>query len=456
MNARSIEDGVEVVSAQQPDPPAQIPSKNMQAVDRSRKRLIFLGFLITFVGIGGLGAWAAMAPLQSAAVATGVVKVSSERKTVQHLEGGIIKEILVIEGSQVKAGQVLIRLDDTTAQARVDLLKGKLDQLMARSARLQAEQTSLDEIRFPEELLQRSDAETVAQLIASEKELFRSRREALESEKEVLKQRNRQYTEQIDGLKDQISSTIVQLGTIREEKDAVEILYKKGAYPKPRFLELKRGAARLEGQIGSYRSRIAQVEERMSEVNLRVIELDKQRRQEVNAELQRVQNEIFETRERLGAAENTLERIAIRAPQDGTIVGLSIHTVGGVIRGGSPILDIVPEGDALVVEAKLRPQDIDVVHVGLAAEVRMTAFNYRTTAALPGTVTRVSADSFSDQPNLPTYYRVRVEIDPAHVNDLELYPGMPAEVYLLTGRQTALTYLVKPIADSLRRGLLEE
>ena len=431
-------------------------SESLATVDAARKRLIFLGFLVILLGIGGLGAWAAMAPLQSAAVATGVVKVSSERKTVQHLEGGIVKEILVREGEKVAAGQVLLRLDDTTAHARVELLRGKLDRLLATQARLQAEQGAQDEIRFTERLLERADEEKVALLIANEKEVFKSRREAMESEREVLQQRTRQYEEQIAGLKTQIASTITQLGTIREEKDAVEILYKKGVYPKPRYLELKRGAARIEGQIGAHRSSIAQVEERISEVRLRIIELGKQRREEINTELQGVQSEIFDSEERLRAALDTLNRIDIRAPQDGTIVGLDVHTVGGVIRGGDRILDIVPHGDVLVVEANLRPRDIDIVRVGTLAEVRLTAFNYRTSPALPGKVTRVSADSLSDQSDNTSFYRVRVEIDPEHTQDLELYPGMPAEVYLLTGKQTALTYLIKPIADSLRRALLEE
>jgi HlyD family type I secretion membrane fusion protein len=423
-------------------------------IDRGRKRLIALGFVIVLLGFGGLGAWAALAPLQSAVVAQGIVKVSSERKTVQHLEGGVIKDILVKEGDEVDADELLIRLDDTTPKARVELLQSKLDRLRATLARLQAEQTGLAAIEFPEELLQRQDDSKVARLLASEREVFESRREALTGEKEVLLQRGRQYEEQIAGLKTQISSTRVQLGTIKEEKDAVEILYKKGVYEKPRYLELKRALARLEGQIGAHRSSIAQVEERIGEVKLRIIDLEKKRAEQINTQMQQVQSDLFDTEETLRAAKNTLERTDIRAPQAGTVVGLSVHTVGGVIRSGSDILDIVPEGDVLVVEARVRPEDIDIVHEGLEAEVLLTAFNRRTTPALPGSVTRVSADSFMDDAG--TFYRIRVEIDPQHITDLDLYPGMPAEVYLLTGQQTALAYLLKPIEDSLRRGLLEE
>lgn len=428
----------------------------LPALDARRRRLIAWGFLVIVIGFGGLGAWAALAPLQSAAVATGVVKVSSERKTIQHLEGGIIKEILVKEGDRVQQDQVLIRLDDTRQRAGVQVLQDKLDRMGARLARLEAEQGALEEIPFPKDLVNRQDDERVSRLIAGEKEVFKSRREAIEGEIGVLEQRIPQYNEQIAGLKTQIVSTQTQLGTIKEEKDAVETLYKKGVYEKPRFLELKRSMARLQGQLGAHRSSIAQVEERIGEVGLRIIDVRRKRREEIDKELQSVQSEIFDTRERLSAAKDALERTDIRAPQDGTVVGLSVHTIGGVIRGGNNILGIVPIGDALVIEAKVRPQDIDVVHVGLTAEVRLTAFNSRNTPVLPGTVTRVSADSFIDESSGIPFYSVRVEIDPEHTGDLLLYPGMPAEVYLLTGEQTALTYLLKPIESALRRGLLEE
>lgn len=447
----------EAKAAEVPPPPRPLDEGNEELLKRlasGRRRLIAFGFLLVFGGFGGLGAWAALAPLQSAVVAGGTVKVASERKTVQHLEGGIISEILVKEGDRVNAGDVLIRLDDTTPRARVQLLQSQLDRLLANRARLEAEQAGLDEITFPEELLERQDDEKIAGLLAAERKVFESRRESLQGEKQVLEQRGRQFAEQIDGLKTQIRSTTVQLGTIREEKDAVEILYKKGVYEKPRYLELKRAMARLNGQIGSHRSSIAQVEERIGEVKLRMIELDKKRTEEVNTQLQKVQSDIFDSIERLRAAEETLKRISITAPTAGTVVGLSVHTVGGVIRGGTEILGIIPKGDTLVIEAQVKPQDIDLVHEGLKAEVLLTAFNRRTTPMMPGKVTRVSADSFAS--DVGAYYLIRVEIDPEHVTDLQLYPGMPAEVYLLTGERTALSYILTPIETSLRRALREE
>ncbi len=432
-------------------PPDKIPD-----VEASRRRLIWAGFIVVLFGVGGLGAWAALAPLQSAVLASGTIKVSSERKMIQHLDGGIVKEILVHEGDMVQPGQVLVRLDDTTPRARVDLLRGKLDRLLATLARLQAEQAGLDAIPFPAELLSRDQDQNLALVLAGEIQVFKGRRDAFDGEIGVLEQRIRQYDQQIDGLKTQIRSTRTQLSTVREEKDAVEVLYKKGVYPKPKFLELKRAVAKLEGDLGAHQSSIAQVEERIGEVRLRIIDLGTQRREENNGEIQRVQSEIFDNTERLRAALDTLQRTEIRALLDGTVVGLSIHTVGGVIKGGDRILDIVPRDDVLVVEANVRLEDIDIVHAGQAADVRLTAFNRRTSPTLPGTVTRVSADSFVDPSAQLSYYRVRVEIDPEHITDLELYPGMPAEVYLLTGERTALAYFLKPIEDSIRRGLLEE
>lgn len=423
--------------------------------DASRRRLVFFGFLIILLGFGGLGAWAALAPLQSAAVAPGIVKVASERKKVQHLEGGIVKEILIKEGDQVEAGQVLIRLDDVAARSRVELLQRKLDGMKATLARLKAEIENRDSIEFPQELLDRRDDPKIAKMLEGEEQVFRTRRESLEGEKAVLRQRNTEYGEQVKGVQEQIRSTRKQLQTIKEELKAASVLYKKGIYEKPKYLSLVRASAKLEGQIGKLRSSIAQVKQRMAEIELRIIDLDKKRREEVNADLQRYQTNIFDTEERLRTARDTLRRVDIRAPQSGEVVGLTVHTVGGVIPPRATILEIVPRNDKLVIEATVRPADIDIVHEGLQAEVRLTAFNRRTTPALPGRLTRLSADRFATSDGT-AFYRAVVEIDPKHTRDLDLYPGMPAEVYLLTGKRTMLEYLIKPIQDSMRRGLIEK
>lgn len=425
-------------------------------IEASKQRLITVGFLIVILGFGGLGAWAALAPLRSASVAPGFVKVASERKTVQHLEGGIVKEILVQDGDEVTAGQVLLRLDDMAARSRVELLQGKHDSLTVTLARLQAEREGLKSIAFPPEFDARRTQERVSRLIAGEEEVFRTRRAKLDGQMNILRQRLSQFDEQVQGLQLQIKSTTTQLALVAEETDAAEFLLKKGVYEKPKYLALKRTTAKLEGEKGAHQSKIAEIKEQAAEVKLRIIDIEKKWDEEINAELQRVRTELFDTEERLRAAVNTLERTDITAPQHGTVVALAVHTIGGVIKAGGPILDIVPRDDSLIVEARIRPEDIDIVHEGLPAEVRLTAFNYRSTPTFQGRLAHLSADRLVDQSGNRPYYVAKVELDPESVKGFDLYPGMPAEVYLLTGERTTLQYILKPIVDSMHRGLLEQ
>ena len=425
--------------------------------ERGQRRFMLAGFLVVVFGFFGLGAWAALAPLQSAALAPGVVKVATERKTIQHLEGGIVKEILVKEDQDVQAGELLIQLDDTIERTRVEMLRSRLDRLKINEARLQAERTGRERINIPEDLLARRDEPDVAELLTGEMDVFRSRRELFKGQADVYNQRSQEAEEQIVGLDAQMESAWTQLMYIQLETKAAEELLNKGIYEKPKYYALKRTAAQLTGQIGGYRSRIAEAKERIIENQLRVVELEKQTQKEVNDELQRTRTERFDLEDQLRVAEDTLARTSIKAPQDGTVVGLQVHTVNGVIKQGADILQIVPKNDKLVVEAEVRVQDIDLVHEGLQADVRFTAFNMRTTPTLPGRVTRVSADRFEDRyrEGMP-YYLAQVEIDASHAADLDLAPGMGAEVYIVTGTKTTMDYLLKPIKDSMRRGLLEE
>lgn len=426
------------------------------SVEKSRKRFVLAGVLIIALGFGGLGIWAAVAPLKSAALAAGVVKVASERKTIQHLEGGIVREILVDEDQEVAAGQVLLRLDDTVARARHSLLQGQHDVLNAEIARLVAERDRLPKIEFPQDLLARRDDPRVADLMAGEQLLFASRREALNGQIRVLSQRKQQYQEKIAGRLAQVEATKTKRDYITEEIKGADELMKVGMYLKPRYFALKRSEAELEGDVGRLRSEIAESRELIGETDLRIMDIRNQALKETVDKLQKLRADMNDSGERLSAATDSLARTQIKAPIAGTVIGLKAHTIGGVIKPGEPILDMVPKNDKLIIEAHVRPDDIDVVHKGLSAEVRFTALNWRTSPVLQGKVTRVSADRFTDAKTGLAYYLAQVEVDPKSARKVTLYPGMPAEVYIVTGERTTLDYLLKPIKDQMQRGMLEE
>jgi HlyD family type I secretion membrane fusion protein len=425
-------------------------------VEKSRRRLITAGLLVIGLGFGGLGLWAAFAPLTSAALAPGVVKVASERKTVQHLEGGTVKEIVVAEDQEVAAGDVLVRLDDTVPKARHSLLQGQHDVLSAEIARLEAEREGLPRISFPPSLLERKADPRVADLMRGEELLFDSRRSALNGQVRVLAQRKQQLHEKISGRQTQVEATRVKRDYITEEIKGADELMKVGMYLKPRYFALKRNEAELDGEVGRLRSEIAESRELIGETDMRIMDIRNQALKEINDRLQELRAKHYDTGERLSAAAESLARTQIRAPHAGTVLGLQVHTIGGVIKPGETILDIVPKDDKLIVEAKVRPDDIDVVHKGLPAEIRFTALNWRTTPILPGTVTRISADRFTDAKTGLPYYLAQVEVDPRKMPKLTLQPGMPAEVFIITGERTTLDYLLKPIRDQLHRGMLEE
>ena len=424
-------------------------------MNQSRRRLVAMGALVLVLSFGGLGTWAAFAPLKSAAMAPGVVKVASERKTVEHLEGGIIKDILVKEDQEVEAGQVLVRLDDIGARARHAVLKGAHDALSAEFARREAERDERPNLVFPKELQKRRDDPKVAGLLDGEAQLFASRRAATQGQINVLRQRKQQNEEKIIGLTTQVEATRTKLEYITEEIKGAETLLEVGMYTKVRYYALKRAEADLSGDIGRLRAEIAETRALSGETDLRIMDLKNQLQKEANDKLQEIRARLDDLGERRDSAADTLARTEIVARQSGTVIGLQVHTLGGVIKPGAAILDIVPKDDKLIVEARVRPEDIDQVHKGLPAEVRFTAFNVRTTPVFPGTVTRVSADRLTDPNRGTAYYVAQIEIDPKHLSNLTLQPGMPAEVYIVTGERTALGYITKPIRDQIQRGMLE-
>jgi len=424
------------------------------------RNAVRLGALVLFLFVTVFCVWGAMAPLDSAAVASGIVKVDSNRKTVQHLEGGIIREILVREGDAVAAGQALVHLDATQAEASRELFRWQLIAAKAQEARLVAERNGLSEIAFPPaEGRGQSERDRVREIREGQQTLFVTRGKALDSRVAILGERVGQYKAQINGFEAQEDAALRRLTLLREEIADLEKLVKRKVSPKSTLLALQRQAAEVEGAIGSYQAQIARTREAIGETELQIVDAPNSYLNEVAEELREVRSQISDLEERLRSAADVLARQQMVAPVSGIVVNLRKFTSGGVIAPGEAILDIVPQEDSLVVEARLDPIDIDSVAPGLEAQVRLTAFRQRTTPTLSALVKNVSADSLTDERTGVSYYAARIEVDRdelAALEDVKLYPGMPAEVMIVTGERTFLQYLLSPLTDSFGRAFRED
>ena len=403
---------------------------------------------------GGFAAWAALAPLQSAAIAPGVLGVSGERKTVQHLEGGIVAGIPVAEGGSVTAGQTLLILDDTQPRAALTRLEGQRRSTAALQARLIAERDGLDAIVWPQWL--RVPAGNG--ILATQERIFAARKASFDNETAILEQRIAQIREQASGYEGHIAAQDREIALLSEEARDVRSLVERGHAPKPRLRALERAEAVVAGERARNRAQVARLDQAVGETRLQIVRLGNARMTEVTAELREVEARLADLDERLTAARDVLARTRVVAPVAGTVVGLGVFTRGAVIAPGQRLMDIVPAGERLVVEARVAPIDIDSVAVGLPAQVRLTAFSLLTTPPLDGHVIRVSADAFSDERAGASWYEARIALDPGQpaLDGLDLVPGMPAEVMIVTGDSTPLEYLLKPILASFGRALREE
>jgi HlyD family type I secretion membrane fusion protein len=420
---------------------------------------IIAGLALIGVFLAGFLVWAAFAPLDSAAVAPGRVSVEGNRKTISHLEGGIVRDILVREGASVSAGALLIRLDDTKARASLELVRGREIAALATEARLTAERDGNDTIAYPERLRAEMADPKVREIVAGQNSIFAARRGELEQQIAILEKRVAVLKEEIGGLKGEIGAANRQLALLDEELADQEELFDKGLARKSTVFGLRRRTAEIEGARSRNTGAIARAHQQIGETGLRIAELKAARTKEVVEELRQVQAELYDLAERRAAAEDVLKRTEIVAATDGTVVGLKVHTPGGVIPAGGPLMDIVPSNDRLVVEARVDPSDIDAVQAGLDAEVRLTAFNARKTKPVAGTVVSVSADRLNDERSGAAYYLARIELTGDLREALDgapLKPGMPAEVMIRTGSRTALEYLFKPISASLNRAFREK
>ena len=426
--------------------------------DMGVRRTMVFGVVVLVLFLGGFGAWAMLAPLESAAIAKGVLNVSGKRKTVQHLEGGIVGEILIKEGDVVAAGQTLITLDDTRARTSFSRLQGQNRSAAALKARLEAERDGSAQVHYPEWLRQAAGEEETDDFVATQDRIFQARTRSLDTQRAIYKQQIAQLREETAGLKEEVEAQNREIALLEEEIAGIRTLVKKGLEGKQRLLALERRKAQIEGGRALNKARIARVGQRIGETRLLIAEIENERMNEVVAELREVEAGMSDLRERTSAARYVLSRTRITAPVAGTVVNLHVFTRGGVIGDGDALLDIVPAGEELVIEARVELTDIDTVYPDLAAQVRLTAFSHLTTPILSGTVIQVSADRLVDQRTGAPYYEAQVVLDPGQpaLADLKLQPGMPAEVMILTGKRTAIDYLLKPIVTSFRRALREQ
>jgi HlyD family secretion protein len=403
------------------------------------------------------GGWLALVPLAGAVVVPGNLVVQSNVKTIQHPAGGVVAEIKAANGARVAAGDLLLRLDPTQAQASLQIVTKQLDEVRARIARLTAERDGLSQPEFPPALMARP-GQDVRSLLASEVSLFKARSDGRMSQKGLLQSRIGQLSQEISGLEAQVDSKAKQLELIAGELVGVKDLYDKRLVPLTRLTTLQRETARIEGERGQLTSSIAETKSKIGEAQLQIARLDQDFRTEVVKELGETQGKEAELVERGVAARDLLDRIEMRAPTSGVIHKLSAHTIGGVIRPGDVIMEIVPDTDDLLVEARLQPQDIDQVRPGQKAFVRFSAFNQRVTPQLTGTVSLVSADTSHDQQTNASYFTVRVVLpddERRRLGGLQLVPGMPAEVFMQTGSRTMMNYLLKPITEQMNRAFVE-
>jgi HlyD family secretion protein len=430
-----------------------------QRVRRSIRLHVIVGLSVVALLAGGLGTWASTQEISGALIAPGQIVVESNVKKVQHPTGGVVGEVRAHDGDVVKAGDIVVRLDDTVTKASLAIVVKNLDALMARSARLEAEQRGLDGIIFPQELLERSNDPDVYNLMKSEIKLFDVRVTGRAGQKAQLRERITQLNEEIAGLSAQEKAKDQEIALVEKELDGVRQLYDQHLVQISRMTTLERDAARLNGERAQYVASRAQAKGKIAETELQVIQVDKDVVSEVSKDLRETKDKIGEFVERKVTAEDQLRRIDIRAPQDGVVEQSNVHTVGGVITAGDTIMLIVPQSDDLQVEAKVNPHDIDKLQVGQKTLLRLSAFNQRTTPELNGVVSRVSPDVTTEQRTGQSYYTIRVSMPPeeiARLGDAKLIPGMPAEAFVQTGDRTMLSYLMKPLHDQLMRAFREK
>ena len=422
------------------------------------RRHSLIGMAIFVFLVVGVGGWAMLTEISGAVIAPGTLIAHSRVQEVQHPTGGVVAEILARNGDRVRAGDVLVRLDATITRANLAIVTKSLDELIARKARLVAERANRESIAFPEELVRRRDQTEISQLLDSELGLFDVRRSARLGQKEQLRERIQQLQNECEGYSAQVSAKLEEIKFIKRELDGVRTLWQKNLIALPRLTELERNATRLEGEKGQFIAALAQAKGKIAETELQILQVDLSFGSEVGSELREVEAKLGELVEQKVAAEDQLQRVEIRSPQDGVVHESMVYTVGGVISAGKAIMLIVPTSDRLIVEAKVAPSDIDQLQLGQPAGLRFSAFNQRTTPEIDGTIDKIAADITVDQRSGEHYYTIDIAIDRDQFGKLgkvTLIPGMPVESFIKTQDRTVISYLIKPLSDQIARAFRE-
>ncbi len=440
-------------------PAHQVASPQYLKPPVAKKSSIALGVIAIAVAVGGLGVWGTLVPLASAVVASGKFTVDSKRKTVQHAEGGTISAIYVRDGDVAKAGEVLVEFEGGQVSTSHAIARIAYFDAVVTAARLRAMLVGQEDFAVPRFVAEAAakDAE-VSGMINSQKTLLQALVREQDGQVRVLNQRIEQLKDEISGIQSEQTAAAKQEKMAADELATLMNLSERGYATRDRVLGAQREKVQLEGMLGRFRSRIAGAYKEISTTELEILQLGVKRKRETVAELRDIEHRIFDLKERYLDAASRLDRLQVRAPVSGTVVESRTHTVGGVVRPGDPLLEIVPAKDRLVVAAQVQPQDIDSLSVGQTTEVRLTGLNQRVTAPMSGRVVYLSADSLTDQRTQSQYFAVHVAIDPSNLaqqDDVALLPGMPADIVIKTGSRTAMAYLMQPLFDSMNRAWRE-
>ena len=432
----------------------------MTALEREfdARPLVRAGLLILAAGILLLGAWAVLAPLSGAVIAPGFVKIDLNRKVVQHQEGGIVSAIRVRDGDRVKAGQELILLDDVRVDAQLDLLRTQYDTERVKAARLEAERGFAEKLVFPRDIVARQSDPRINEVIVRESGLFRARRETVDAQIAVLRKQIRETTEEATALAAQLTAEERALKLQKEELTANQRLLDQGYVQKTRILTLERAVAEYEGRFGEHQAQASQARQRATELELRILSIRNDYVQKAADDLKDTTARLFDLEERIRPSKDAAERQRILAPIAGVVVGLRVFTSGAVIGPRDVLMEIVPDDKRLIIEARIRPEDINHVHDGSEADIRLTAYKQRTTPLVQGSVVYVSGDRMVDEQTKQPYYVVHVDISAASLargGNLTLQAGMPAEVYIRTDERSTFDYLTAPVTSYLRRAMRE-